>query len=105
MLTPVRWLVAPFGFLHRDLNLTGDIFQAIILGQTDPDQRHKVSKTVIGFANITSNQLQQQIYDHSHEDLRLAGILRCAREGFYLQILLDQLKENLPDASGPSPLI
>jgi hypothetical protein len=56
MLPPIRWLVAPFGFLHCDLNLTGDVFQAVVLGQTDPNQGHKVSKAVVGFADITSDQ-------------------------------------------------
>lgn len=75
MLACIRWLIDPLGFLHRDLNLVYNVFQTVVLGQADPNQRHKVSKTVIGLADGPSNQLQQQVNNHGNEDLRLAGIL------------------------------
>jgi hypothetical protein len=60
---------------------------------------------VIGLADISSNQLQQQVNDHGNEDLRLAGVLIGPQECFDLQVLLNQLEEDLPAWAGPASFI
>jgi hypothetical protein len=95
LLSGIRWFVDSFCFLYGDFDLIDDIIQPVVLGQAYPDQSYKVSKAVIGLADVPPDEFQKQIHDHGYEDLRLAGVFAGSQKCFDLQVLLDELKKNL----------